>query len=187
MSILKCRNATLNDWPQIKDLHARLQTDKARNYIASTIEELEAFLVNSITFPQVSLLVLEWEMEKGTYLVGIAAMMLIQAPQLGQIGVHNKLAVHCFIHAVYIPSWIRATTGEKLRVPLQHGVDGGSDQDAGALMWNSMVAWAEAHNASYIYGNIRLDGNFGAFEKKYGLTKRFTIIGKEIGNEVKHG
>lgn len=156
------KDAGVEDWQALKHLHAKLQMDKARNYISCSLEELESFLLNSKLFPQVKLLVVEWDRR----IAGLAAMMLIDAPQMGQTGVYAQRVRHVFIHAAYVPSWV----GVKERVP----------REAGPKLWEAMEGWSKQMGACFIYGNVRLDGNFNAFERKYGLKKQHVVIGKNL-------
>lgn len=174
--VITIRAAGMDDWDRLKDLHFRLQTDKARNYISCSLPELESYFLNSKLFPQITLMVVDWQIRPGwNAVVGLAAMMLIDAPQLSQTGVYAKPVRHCFIHAAYVPSWVMPDRMEKLKVP----------SECGPELWKAMEGWAKKHGACFIYGNVRLDGNFAAFEKKYGLKKQHVVIGKNL--EVSSG
>lgn len=170
-SMITVRPAELNDWESLKDLHYKLQRDKARNYISCNINELEAFFLNSKLFPQVRLLVVDWQIRPGwNTVVGLAAMMAIETPRMGDTGVYRNRVIHCFIHAAYVPSWVIPDRMNKMRVP----------PEAGPELWKHMEEWARSVGACFIYGNVRLDGNFRAFEKRYGLKKQHIVIGKEL-------
>lgn len=170
-SVITIRPANVDDWERLKDLHFRLQTDKARNYISCSLSELESFLVNSKMFPQIHLLIVDWQIRPGwNTIAGLAAMMAIEAPRMGDMGVYRGKVVHAFIHAAYVPSYVIPDRMHKLKVP----------KDAGIELWKAMEGWARSIGACFIYGNVRLDGNFAAFEKKYGLKKQHIVIGKDI-------
>lgn len=166
--MIECRPAQLSDHSQLMELLERLQGSRFANYVSSTKQELEAYLLNSLQFPhQCVLLVSIWD----GVLCGISAMMMVMPPSIARIPVVLEQDRHCFIHAAYIDPGIKGN-----RVPLAVGKN----------QWETMKRWALDRGANFIYGNSRLDGHFDAWARRYGLIKQHVVIGTHL-KEATHG
>jgi hypothetical protein len=119
-------------------------------------------LVNSTIFPSCGLLVLEWSGR----LIGLAAMLLIDAPKPGVVG--GQIQRHAFVHSVYIDSYL--PDDPPIKVPGK----------AGEVMCLGMEQWGKNGGATYIYGNVRMDGNLGALYRKFGWSAQHYVVGKEF-------
>ena len=158
--------ATIDDWPGIKACIARLRASRFSSYVSSTDQEAEGFFVNSRQFPdKVGFLILKW----GAHVCGVVALLAIDAPKPGTIGVYTELVRHCFIHSVYIDPWV-PTLGGKRRIPME----------AGKVFYEAIENWGRTRGATFIYGNVREDGHFDAFLRKFGLRVQHKVVGRVI-------
>ena len=156
-------NASLDDWQDIKVLVHELQESRFSAILGADINGMECWLHNSKLFPQsVGLLLLRWEGR----LVGLCALMAVDAPEPGSLGLGGNVRTqrHGFIHSVYIAPY----ADEK--VP----------QCAGQVLLKGIEQWARERGAVYLYGNVRLDGRFGALWRKFGLSPQHGVIGRAI-------
>ena len=159
--------ATIDDWLGIKACIARLRASRFSQYVSSTNQEAEGFFVNSRQFPdKVGFLILKW----GDYVIGVVALLAIDAPKPGTIGVYTELVRHCFIHSVYIDPWIPVDPGRRIQVPME----------AGKVFYAAIENWGRVRGATFIYGNVREDGHFDAFFRKFGLRVQHKVVGRVI-------
>lgn len=155
--------AQLNHWEAIKGVAARLRDSRFSAFVGGEEAELEGFLVNSLTVPQaVGLLLLTM----GDTPIGLAALIIVDCPKPGRLGTQVQVERHGFIHSVYIDPFF--PDGSK--VP----------GEAGQAMLLGVEQWCRARGAVYLYGNVRLDGRFGALWRKFGLSPQFGTVGKAI-------
>lgn len=170
MSEFEVTNATLDDWADIKQLVLQLGDSKFSAIVGATPEEAQGFLINSITHPAgVGLLLLRWQGRA----VGLCALMAMNSPKPGTLGVYAETQVHCFIHSVYIrPSYGDGQWATK--VP----------PEGGNHMMLGIEEWARARRAVWIYGNVRLDGRFGGFWRKFGMGAQHGVAGKGVSPGV---
>lgn len=165
----------IDDWPDIKHLQKDFEGTRFQNYVSGTLPELEAFYVRSRAWPeQVGFLQVRWN----DHLCGLASLLLIDSPQLGSAD--RPVDRHCFIHSVYIAPKITEC----------HGTAGGRTHRVpgyvGKVMCEGMVRWAARlradgmGGATKLFGNVRLDGNFGGFARKFGFMKTHTVVVKDL-------
>ena len=161
---------SINDWPEIRDLQREFSKTRFQNYISGTLAELETFYVKSRAWPErVGFLQVRWM----GHLCGLAALMLVDAPQLGNS--ENPVDRQCFIHSVYIAPRVQVLQSST-RVPAY----------VGKVMCEGMERWAKRPRpdglggATKLFGNVRLDGNFGGFSRKFGFLKTHSVVVKDL-------
>lgn len=168
----------IDDWTDIRHLQKEFSETRFQDYISGTLEELETFYVKSRAWPErVGFLQVRWQ----EHLCGLAALLLVDAPQLGKSD--KPVDRQCFIHSVYIapkivvfPAYHGMVVGRTHRVPGY----------VGKVMCEGMVRWAKAPRpdglggATKLFGNVRLDGNFGGFARKFGFLKTHSVVVKEL-------
>lgn len=172
--------ADVEDWEAIGGLREYLEGSRANNYISADPQSLKAFLHHSFTFPErVGLLLCRWQGR----LVGMAAVLLVDQPVVVVPGLRSSR--QAFIHSVYILPWVWDwDRSRQLRVPGRVGVA----MSEGIEKWATFPRSDGGGGARFIYGNVRLDGNFGAFARKFGYEKQSVVIGKSlVSSEVDHG
>lgn len=164
MSEINVATATLDDWQDIKVLVDQLSASRFTNIVGANRDEASGFLLNSLVAPDgVGFLMLRWMSE----LIGMAALMAINAPKPGTLGVYAQCQRHCFINSVYIRPDIAG-----VKVP----------KEAGSHMLLGIEAWARARGAVWMYGNVRLDGRFGALWRKFGMAPQHGVAGKGVSS-----
>ena len=164
--------ADIEDWPDIMNLRGYLTRSKAENYISADPESLKGFLHHAYTYPErVGLLLCWWKSD----LVGMAAVLLVDQPVVTTPGV--GVTRQAFIHSVYITPWVwDALKVEKISVPGYVG----AEMSAGIDIWATSPRSDGGGGARFIYGNVRLDGHFKAFSRKFGYERQSVVIGKSL-------
>lgn len=170
---IQITKAEVDDWTDILSLREYVIHSKANNYITADLDSLKAFLHHAYTYPEkVGFLLCWW----GPTLVGMTALLLTDQPVVTSPGI--AFARQAFIHSVYIAPWVwNRSRVEKIRVP----VYAGEELMAGIEKWALAPRPDGLGGAKFIYGNVRLDGNFRAFFEKYGFERQSVVIGKPLG------
>lgn len=164
--------ADIEDWPEILGLREYVVTSRAVNYISAEPEALKGFLHHSYTYPErVGLLLCWW----GEHLVGMAAVLIVDQPIVANPGV--GLTRQAFIHSVYIAPWVwDRSRVVKIRVPGYVG----KEFCSGIEKWAKHPRNDGMGGAKFIYGNVRLDGNFSGFLRKFGFERQSVVVGKPL-------
>lgn len=155
------RVATINDWTAIKALAETVQP-KAQKNIDINEHTLQQYLVNALAHPDhLSFLVLERVDDRNgiedRWVCGMMPVHIQPTPVLKAAGI--PWSTPAFVPFVYI---------------------GCNDKCAGALMLHSLDEWCRQHGAQFVYGNVREDGPFQAWDKVYG----FKVLHKTVYREV---
>jgi GNAT superfamily N-acetyltransferase len=158
-------SATLDDWPDVKRLHQQYVKTKATAFIQADLKDLEAYLINSITRPDIIGFLLQRYAEK---LVGMVSLQLVFNTQLSVLGLPPK--PQTFIHAAYIKSTVRAN-GDNVPTPSY----------VGPVLLEAVEHWASERGAEWMFGNVRTDKRNVGFERKYGFELMHQLIGRRIG------
>lgn len=171
--VFEVSQAGLDDWAEIKALVQELQRSPASQYVGCQISEAEALLVNSITNYHTGFLVLRFNKEGWrTGICGMVSMLIVDAPRAGQIGFTPTR--QGFIHSVYISPQAELqgprNTATELKLPYE----------AGLAMMDGIEHWSRSRGATWIYGNVRLDGRFGGFWRKFGMKPKVMCVGKSL-------
>lgn len=158
--------ADIDSWHDILRLREYVQDSRAINYISAEPEALKGFLHHSFTYPDRIAFLLCWWKEE---LIGMAAVLIVDQPVVSSPGV--ALNRQAFIHSVYIAPWIwDRSRVEKIPIP----------RYAGEEFCAGIEKWSRERGARYIYGNVRLDGNFNGFLRKFGFERQSVVVGKPL-------
>lgn len=170
---IQVTTADIEDWHDILALREYVVNSKATDYITTDPAELKAFLHHSYTMPErVGFLLMWW---KG-HLIGMVGLLLTDQPVVTSPGIAFSRQV--FINSVYIAPWIwkNGDRVEKERVP----VYAGKEFLEAMSKWGRAPRSVDGKGATYIYGNVRLNGNFAAFFEKYGFERQSVVIGRPL-------
>lgn len=153
------REATLDDWAGLKRLVDWIRRDPAFSKILAITEaEMEAALVNS-RLPQIPYRLQVVVEGKWNKVLGFAICCLHSGSQMYSPGAESGQP-NCYIHAAFVSP--------------------AAPRRAGLLLYQGVEDWARSGNALQLYGNVRLEGSFGGFARKYGLKPLYTAIGKVL-------
>lgn len=153
------RPVELADWESLcKMVRFISLSPKFSKILAVDEAKMEVALVNSRLPDKMSPIRLQ-VVHSASKVVGYAIIYICQPPATDIPGCLIGPS-QCFIHSMFVYP------------------DAG--KEAGLVLIQGIEEFGKSFGAKLLYGNVRMDGHFGAIKRKYGMKPLYIAIGKEI-------